>query len=75
MTGLPTTYTTRELAESLKCSVETVRDLVKQGYVRPLRLSSSKFAEMRFTEADVEALQRAMRPPKPPPKRRRKRAP
>lgn len=69
--SLPTTYTAAQVAEALHCSEWFIRDQVRRNVVRPLRLGSHLRAPMRFTEEDIAALQRAMRPAAPAPKRRR----
>jgi len=75
---LPATYTTKEVAEALKVSVETVRDLVaRTPECNPARLSGSPTAHMRFTEDDYQALVQALKPAVTESavrKRRRKRA-
>jgi excisionase family DNA binding protein len=62
MTGLPVTYTTAEVAGALKVTPTAVRRLVADGKVRPMRLSDSGKAPMRFTQADVDALVASLRP-------------
>jgi hypothetical protein len=71
---LPTTYTTAEVAESLKASVWWIKKQVKLGRVTPIRMSDAPNAEMRFTEEHVDQLVRALTPePVATERRRRKR--
>lgn len=58
---LPVTYTTDEVAGALKISVWTLRRLVKDGAAKPMRLSGSRTAEMRFDDKDIDDLKRALR--------------
>lgn len=81
MSPLPVTYTTDEVATALRISVWTLRRLVKDGVVKPMRLSGSRTAEMRFDDQDVADIKRALRnntggaiPAPQAPRRRRRRA-
>lgn len=74
--SLPKTYTTAQVAAAFQVSVWTVRRLVKTEKVRPMRLSDSPTAELRWTDSDVRQLENALRPAEPvaaPPGRRRRR--
>lgn len=76
MSPLPVTYKTAEVAEAYKVSTWTVLRLVKKGKVRPMRLSDSPTAELRWTDSDLRQLENALRPAEPvavPPGRRRRR--
>lgn len=76
MSPLPEYYTTAEVAEAYKTSVWTIRRKVRAGKVNPLRLSDSPTAELRWTDADLKQLEKALRPEAPvvPSQRRRRRA-
>ena len=76
MSPLPTYYTTADLAASFKVTEDTIRDLVKDGKVKPLRLSDSPRSPMRFSDDDVRQLEKALRPAvvDATPRRRRRRA-
>lgn len=73
---LPTFYTTEEVAEALRVTPTAVRRMVGDGVVNPMRLSKGDRSPMRWTEADVEKLRRALTPaapPQPAPRRGRRR--
>ncbi|GAA1679700.1 hypothetical protein GCM10009745_24520 [Kribbella yunnanensis] len=63
--SLPKLYTTAEIAVAFRVSQRFIYDKVRDGVIRPLRLSSARNAGMRFTEDNIEALVEAMRPPAP----------
>lgn len=71
---LPTYYTVAEVAEAYKVTPWWVKKQVRLGLVTPVRLSGADNAEMRFTAADLEQLERLLRPaPTPAPTRRKRR--
>lgn len=61
MSPLPVTYTVAEVAKAFQVHEWTIRELVKAEKVRPMRLSSSERSPMRFTDADVKDLEKALR--------------
>jgi len=76
ITDLEATFTTAEVAESLKVSrgwireqTKPVRDengrTVRPPLVSPLRIGSGASAPMRFTASDVSQLREALRPTSP----------
>lgn len=65
MSPLPVTYTRDQVAEALQIKPRTVSDLVAAGKVRPMRLSDSGNSPMRFTDADVKDLEKALRSTNP----------
>lgn len=74
MPELAQMFTTKEVAESLRISPETVRDIVARvPGVNPMRLSDSPFAEMRWSQGDVDQLVQALKPVPVEPKARRRR--
>lgn len=67
--------TTDQVAARYQVSTRYLRDLVKDGKVRPLRLSSAKNAPMRFGPEQCQQIEAAMTPPPPAePVRRRRRS-
>lgn len=62
---LPTTYTVAEVAKAFQVHDWTIRELVKAGKVKPMRLSDSPTSPMRFTDADVKDLEKALRSSNP----------
>lgn len=73
MTDLGKHFTTAEVAAYFRVTPETVRDWIGRGLCSPLKLGDAKNAEYRFKQADVDALEAALNPPKPTPSRRRRR--
>lgn len=73
MNALTSTFTTREVADALRCNERTVASYVKRGLVTPMRLGDRLNAPMRFTQDDVEQLRSALTPPpqRRPPRPRR----
>jgi len=70
--SLPETYTVAQVAQAMQCSEWFVREQVKKGIVRPIRLGSNgQRAPMRFTDEHIETMLRAMTPTAPTPRRRR----
>jgi len=70
---LPRHYTTAEVAESLRVSVDYLCDQVKRGLVSPLRMGDSPTAPMRWSDDDVARLIAALKPVEAPTTRRRRR--
>lgn len=70
---LPTTFTVDEVAASLRISTRTVRNLIKRGACSPIRIGDGDKAPYRFTQADYEALESALRPAAAVPDRKRRR--
>lgn len=76
MSGLPTTYTVAQVAAAYQLTEAAIYRLVKRGVVNPMRLSTKPKAPMRFTDKDLDDLEKALRPAAleiPAPQRRRRR--
>lgn len=63
--SLPTTYTVAQVASAFQVAEWTVRELVKSGKVKPMRLSAGPRSPMRFTDDDVQDLEKALRSANP----------
>lgn len=76
MTDLETYYTTEQVAEALGVKADWIREILKRpGAPSPVRLSDTKYARMRWSKADVDALDKFLRPAEvPAPRRRRRKA-
>lgn len=70
---LPKTYTAAEVAAAFRITPTALRRLVRDGKVRPMRLSTGPRSPMRFTEKDVDQLVKVLTPEPPPVRERRRR--
>ena len=75
MTDLERYYTTEDVAAMLGVKADWIREILKRpGAPSPIRLSDTKYARMRWSRADIDALDKFLRPEAPAPRRRRRKA-